>query len=160
MLPPLPLLPSGDTFSDAGSRKRLLSVDNCTNPPLPEDDPTDPPVAEMTKSPAPDPTYKSPDCELTATEPPFPVAPPLAARVSGPAATPNDNARTFRVIEPPLPLPAPLAARARGPAPLICSGAFAKKLNGSSNVKPMMPPLPLPTPLALMTPALVIFIFP
>src|SRR5215470_14327205 len=54
IVPPLPLVPSGATLSDAGSNVRP-GTPISTDPPFPDDDPAEPPVAEMTKSPVPDP---------------------------------------------------------------------------------------------------------
>src|SRR5215813_11170844 len=53
--PPLPSLPSGATFRNAGLTVRLLDCKN-TDPPSPEAEPEDPPVAEIINSPTPGPS--------------------------------------------------------------------------------------------------------
>src|SRR4030095_3837823 len=86
IVPPVPSLPSGATFSDVRSIVRLPPVSRPTLPPLPEADPGEPPVADTTKLPAADPIAWSllPN-NKTLISPPLPVLPPLAAKATGAA---------------------------------------------------------------------------
>src|SRR5262249_51935679 len=106
--PPLPLVPSGATFSDARSTVTLLnSVETFTDPPLPEAEPADPPVAERIKLPAPDPRARSVLRMYPWILPPLPSVPPLATRVTGPVEG-SCNVPPSIAMDPPLPIPTPL----------------------------------------------------